>query len=223
MSFNQAIKYSTVVTFQGKLYIIGGDKNNTRLSTVQGYNPDTNRWQEVAPLSIARSGVSAVADRNYLYAVGGFSSSGAVDMVERFDPKETRWKRIASMHSKRGSAGGAAFNEKVFIFGGHSNDSYPCQMYDPAVDAWLSFANSAGPRITGFSSAVSFKGKIFVCSFVEDKINEMSLQMYDPDRNAWESCMGISCVDIPLFPRKCRVCSLRIPREVFNTCDELFS
>lgn len=143
--------------------------------------------------------MSAVADRNYLYAVGGFSSSGAVDMVERFDPKETRWKRIASMHSKRGSAGGAAFNEKVFIFGGHSNDSYPCQMYDPAVDAWLSFANSAGPRITGFSSAVSFKGKIFVCSFVEDKINEMSLQMYDPDRNAWESCMGISCVDIPLF------------------------
>ena len=140
-SFDKVLKNSTIVTFQGALYVIGGtDKGNEQLNTVQEYNPDTNAWREVAPLSIARSSVCTVADRNMLYAIGGISSHGEfMDIVERFDPAENTWSRIASTHNKRGGAGDASVNQKVFVFGGLDNGvpvSEFCEMYDPAVDTW---------------------------------------------------------------------------------------
>jgi len=216
-SFNEVLKFTSVVTFQGALYSIGGmDKDDQRVNTVQEYNPDTNLWQEVAPLSMARNGVCAVADRNSLYAVGGISSNGRLDIVERFDPAENTWSTIASTHNKRGRAGGAAVNQKVFVFGGlDSRVSFSefCEMYDPAVDTWSCIAQTVSLR-KGFTSAVSFKGKILVCGyFGEDYSEEMSLKIYNIDKNEWESC-----ADIPLSPRKYRIISLRIPREVLDTC-----
>ena len=40
-----AIKLTTVVTFQGYLYTIGGvNKDDEPLNSVQRYNPETNQW-----------------------------------------------------------------------------------------------------------------------------------------------------------------------------------
>ena len=119
MSFSQQIKLAAAVTFQGILYVVGGELVSERkLSTVQRYHPDTNRWQEVASLSVARSGVCAVADVNSLYAVGGIQGGQRLDVVERFEPKEKAWSTIGSTSIKRGGADGAAVNHKVFVFGG---------------------------------------------------------------------------------------------------------
>ena len=72
-SFKQKIKFGTVVTFQGFLYVIGGveEEENKRLSTVQRYNPDIDLWQVVSSLSSPRSSVCAVATGSHLYAIGG--------------------------------------------------------------------------------------------------------------------------------------------------------
>ena len=51
-----------LVNFQGFLYVIGGKIGNEHANCVHRYNPDTNLWQEVAPMSISRSELSAVAD-----------------------------------------------------------------------------------------------------------------------------------------------------------------
>ena len=216
-SFSPVLMVATVVTFQGALYVIGGmDEDRKRQSTVQEYNPDTNVWQEVAPLSIARSSVCAVADRNSLYAIGGVSVNGRLDIVEKYDPAENTWRRIASTHNKRGHAGGASVNQKVFVFGGLDNDvpvSEFCEIYDPTMDMWSCITQTVFLR-KGFTSAVSFKGKIFVCSnFGEDNSEKMSLKIYNADKNDWEPC-----VDIPLSPKMCRITSLRIPREVLDIC-----
>jgi len=216
-SFNEILRFTTIVTFQGALYVIGGsDKDHKRLNTVQEYNPETNMWQKVAPLSISRYGVCAVADRNSLYAIGGFSVNGILDIVEKYDPAENTWSSIASTHNKRGHAGGASVNQKVFVFGGLESEvpvSEFCEIYDPAMDTWSCITQTVFLR-KGFTSAVSFKGKVFVCgNFGEDNSEKMSLKIYDADKNEWESCM-----DIPLFPRQCRITSLRIPREVLDTC-----
>ena len=101
MSFSQQIKLAAAVTFQGVLYVVGGEDHIERkLSTVQRYLPDMNRWQEVASLSIARSGVCAVADVNSLYAIGGIQGGQRLDIVERFDPKEKAWSRLLQHQSK---------------------------------------------------------------------------------------------------------------------------
>lgn len=83
-------------------------------------------------------------------------------IVERFDPRSNTWNKLPSMHSRRASASGAAIKKKVFIFGGtqpEGVDGHACEMYDPDTKVWSAFACQVAPRIT---SAVSFKGKIYV-------------------------------------------------------------
>ena len=215
-NLNQEVFFTSVVTFQGALYVIGGvTKDKKRLSTVNEYNPDTNLWQEVTPLSIARYGVCAVADRNSLYAIGGFSSRGSrLQIVERFHPEDKEWSRVASTLSKRGSAGGAAVNEKVFVFGGLDPDvpvSQFCEMYDPTEDTWSCISQTVSLG-RGPTSAVSFKGKIYVCGKSgEDDSKEMLLQIYNAVGNEWEFC-----IDMPVLSKRCTMTRLRIPREALN-------
>ena len=213
-SFNQEIKFATVVTFQGLLFIIGGkDKNEVQLSTVQTYNPETNLWQNIASLSIARSGICAVAGKHFLYAVGGSRRK----IVERFDATEKAWSRIAPTLKGRSNACGAAVNQKVFVFGGlgnHAKEATFCEVYDPAINTWSNIASTVVSR-TYILSAVSFKQKIYVCGcFGQDDPQEMSLQEYDVDSNEWKFCSRVS-----LGPEKYNICSLRIPKDVLNGCE----
>ena len=214
----QAIKLTTVVTFQGYLYTIGGVNNDDEsLSSVQRYNPETNLWQEMPPLSGNRCAVCAVTDGRYLYAVGGMCIPGGrhLDIVERFDSEANSWSRIASTCEKRSTACGASARGKVFIFGGLRIGvpySKSCEMYDPATNMWSIIPSMAAPR--GCASAVSFKEKIFVFGdFGQDDTREMMLQVYDIDKNEWKSCS-----DFSLGSGKYIISSLRIQRDVLDTC-----
>ena len=216
-SFKQRVKFCTVVTFQGLLYVMGGveQNENERLNTVQRYNPDTNLWQVVSSLSSPRSRVCAVATGSYLYAIGGRSDVGPVNIVERFDSKEKAWCLIAPTRENRTGACGAAVSEKVFVFGGLRSEEYShsnfCEMYDPVTDMWSSIANSVTPR--GYTSAVSFKGNIFVFGdFEEDK----SLQIYDTVTSEWKFC-----TKFPQSSEQFKISCLRIPREVLDKCEVL--
>ena len=226
-SFNQRISLAAAVTFQGLLYVIGGeDESDEQVSTVQRYNPDTNLWQEVAPLSIARRGVCAVADRNSLYAIGGHGTSGNLEIVERFDPTEKTWTKIASTSEKRGFASGTAVNQKVFVFGGLNvrgriPDSKFCEIYDPATNIWSSISNIAAPA-GGLISVVSFKGKIFASGgFGQERSQRVVLREYDADALS-RNCESFRDISLPPTENKAKVISiLRIPREVLETCEEV--
>ena len=211
-SFDQAIQFAAVVTFQGLLYVIGGrDKNNVHLSTVQTYNPETNLWQMVASLSIARSGICAVADKNFLYAVGG----SGMKIVERFDATEKAWGRIAPTLEGRSNACGVAVNQKVFVFGGlGATEATFCEVYDPTINMWSSIASTVVSRDT-FISAVSFKGKVYVCGcFEQDGSRKVTLQEYDAESNDWKFCSTVS-----FGHENYNICGLRIPKEIVNECE----
>ena len=216
-SFKQRIKFCTVVTFQGLLYVIGGmeQEENKRLSTVQRYNPATDLWQVVSSLSSPRSSACAVATKSYLYAVGGKSDVGIVNIVERFDPKENAWCLVAPTLEKRVTPCGAAVNEKLFVFGhviGENNSHANfCEMYDPVTDIWGSIANTVTPKV--YASGLSFKGDIFVCG---DFGGDNSLQIYDIVTSEWKFC-----IKFPKNDEQFKISRLRIPREVLNSCEVL--
>ena len=191
------LKFHAAVTLQGCLYVIGGKgEDNKRVSTVQRFNPDTNLWQVVAPLSSPRSSVCAVADGQYLYAIGGVGDTvKRLDTVERYDPRNNTWENLPSTLARRASAGGAAMKQKVFVFGSlspRSTDSDSCEMYDSAARVWNGIPSLVGPRTP--ASAVSFKGQIFVFGSFQNEQGEqqMALQAYDIDQNRWKLCTGMS-------------------------------
>ena len=123
--------------------------------------------------------------------------------------------------SRRASASGAAIEKKVFVFEGtqpEGVDGHACEMYDPDTKVWSAFASQVAPRIT---SAVSFKGKIYVFGTFRDvngHENAQGLQVYDADQNHWESC-----TNVPICNTFSQISCLRIPIHVLAKCNVLLS
>lgn len=47
----------------GFLYVVGGYDGQTRWNTAERYQPDTNAWQPLAPMSVTRSGLGEFRTR----------------------------------------------------------------------------------------------------------------------------------------------------------------
>ena len=108
-----------LVNFQGSLFVVGGKTSeNQVVDKVQKYSPDTDLWQEVVPMSVARVGLGVVADEISMYAIGGWSWFGVMNVVEKYDPQRNSWSRVASTREKKMHCCGVLVNSKVFLFGG---------------------------------------------------------------------------------------------------------
>ena len=197
-SFPKGLNFTAAVSFQGLVYVIGGEDNSgNSLRTVKQYDPSTNLWQEVPPLSNARSSVCVVADESYIYAIGGYTSSPSekcLDIVERFDPKFDSWKRIAPTQAKRRGAAGVSLHNKIFVFGGVDlSGGCPCEIFDKETNVWTAIANDIAPRY--YASAVCVKGNIFVVGKFGVNQNDSqteTLQVYDVEKNEWRLCLKLA-------------------------------
>ena len=55
----------------GKIYVMGGDKENQIVPTVEVYDPEADTWAEVRKMPTARNALAAAAVKGKIYAIGG--------------------------------------------------------------------------------------------------------------------------------------------------------
>ncbi|KAL9972442.1 hypothetical protein ACROYT_G018744 [Oculina patagonica] len=211
---------SSLTSCHGRLYITGEnradelDVTNQVSGRVHKYNPDTNLWQEVAPLNVARCAVCAVADKNSLYAIGGLSVNGDSDDVEVFDPEKNSWRKLAStLTKKKKLCCGAVVRGKVFVFENVPRQTLcAMEMYGPATNTWSSIEWMDAPKMS--LSAVNFKGKIFVLGTWErDGSHKFAIKVYDVDKNEWTYLSSI-----PSGGQVFNLAPLRIQRNILDRC-----
>ena len=208
---------ATVVNFQGFLYVIGGEEDEETVSCVHKYNPDTNLWQEVAPMNVSRAALCAVADKKTMYAIGGRANNQMLDVVERFDSKMNSWYRVASMLEKKALPCGTILNSRVFLFGGFFSAgptqevSSSIEMYDPTSNMWTAIQGISAP--TRFFSVTSFKGNVYVIGKWNQDSSDSFLRIFDVDKNEWRHCASVPRISSPFA-----LAPLRIPRDILKTC-----
>ncbi|CAI5680294.1 unnamed protein product [Oreochromis niloticus] len=99
-----------VATWHGFLYAIGGhdapaSSLASRLSDcVERYDPQTDVWTAVAPMSISRDAVGVCLLGDRLYAVGGYDGQVYLNTVEAYDPQTNEWKQVAPLCLGRAGA-----------------------------------------------------------------------------------------------------------------------
>ena len=88
--------------------VTGGDNNVGHLSSAERYDPGTDAWEAVAPLTLARFGAGVAASKGKLYAVGGSieeddeaEAQRPAHSVERYDPASNAWEEVAPMATAR--------------------------------------------------------------------------------------------------------------------------
>jgi N-acetylneuraminic acid mutarotase len=79
--------------------VMGGSDGQNQLSSVERYDPETNAWEAVAPMSMARCPSAAAVVDGKLYVMGGFNGRQNLPFssVERYDPAKDEWVAMASM------------------------------------------------------------------------------------------------------------------------------
>ncbi|XP_070770633.1 kelch-like protein 5 [Enoplosus armatus] len=99
-----------VATWHGFLYAIGGhdapaSSLASRLSDcVERYDPQTDVWTAVAPMSISRDAVGVCLLGDRLYAVGGYDGQVYLSTVEAYDPQTNEWTQVAPLCVGRAGA-----------------------------------------------------------------------------------------------------------------------
>ncbi|KAK7482772.1 hypothetical protein BaRGS_00025938, partial [Batillaria attramentaria] len=103
-----AVVFGIVCTSSdGHIYAVGGF-NNFRLTTVECYDPRSDRWTHVAPMEKFRSHHKVLVMDNKIWAIGGKSyaagNGGARKVIthcEVYDPASNRWTEGPQMKAAR--------------------------------------------------------------------------------------------------------------------------
>ncbi|XP_078004059.1 kelch-like protein 4 isoform X2 [Phascolarctos cinereus] len=99
-----------VATYNGLLYAVGGhdapaSNHCSRLSDcVERYDPKTDTWTTVAPLSIPRDAVGVCPLGDRLYAVGGYDGHSYLNTVESYDAQNNEWTEEVPVNIGRAGA-----------------------------------------------------------------------------------------------------------------------
>uniref|UniRef100_A0A8C6ZLV6 BTB domain-containing protein n=1 Tax=Nothoprocta perdicaria TaxID=30464 RepID=A0A8C6ZLV6_NOTPE len=68
------------------------------------YDPKTDTWTMVAPLSMPRDAVGVCLLGDKLYAVGGYDGQTYLNTMESYDPQTNEWTQMASLNIGRAGA-----------------------------------------------------------------------------------------------------------------------
>lgn len=185
---------------QSRVYALGGrnDDGSQYLSSVEMYDPATNRWTPVAPMGTARSALAAVALGINLYALGGEDESkNSLSSMEMYDPATNRWSAVAPMGTERSALAAVANGGKIYALGGvttgpkygasSARKLSSAEMYDPATKKWSTVAPMRSIRST--LAAVSLAGKIYALGGEDEKMSPFlnSVEVFDPATNKWSA------------------------------------
>ncbi|QES51778.1 hypothetical protein DEJ50_31915 [Streptomyces venezuelae] len=144
--------------------VTGGTRDGRSLASAEVYEPATDRWQPVAPMTGARSGHRIVPlPRGGLLVVGGAlaTGDGSVPLAycERYDPDTGTWTPAASLHTPRtGHQATVLADGRILVTGGGptrlpghdgrigGRSPASAEVYDPADDAWTPVADMPAGR-----------------------------------------------------------------------------
>ncbi|XP_010879315.1 kelch repeat and BTB domain-containing protein 12 isoform X1 [Esox lucius] len=133
------LAYHAVVPLKDRLYVLGGrtpqcwrtDDEPDRLSNrLLEYNPETNKWTELAPMEFSKYRFSAVALNGEIYVMGGIGCEGfdrgqsrhCLDAVEIYNPDANAWRRgprlpFPQLSLRSNSSNAGVVGGKIYVCG----------------------------------------------------------------------------------------------------------
>lgn len=195
-----------VAVVNGKIYAIGGLRNNTQVAVVEEYDPINDKWTTKAPMPTARSGFAIAVYQNKIYCIGGTVGdssnivSGFTGANEVYNPATNTWQTLSPMPTPRADLCASVVDGKIYLIGGKEywgttpfyHELNVTEVYDPATDSWATKPSMPVP-VFGYASEV-VDGKIYVIGGARQlrqglgNITAIALnQVYDTKNDTWSS------------------------------------
>jgi N-acetylneuraminic acid mutarotase len=88
------------------------------LSTNEGYDPATDRWEQRAAMPTIRSGIAAAVLHGRIFVFGGEAPAGTFSQVEAYDPRNNTWSSHMRMPTSRHGLGAAPLAGRIYVISG---------------------------------------------------------------------------------------------------------
>ena len=111
---NKSFKLFRCVWFEGLIYLIGGFDGQSRVKSVDIYDPITDQWSTGAEMLFRRATLAVAVHDNIIYAVGGYDGISGFNSMESYDPLTKTWALKKPMFSTRSSVGVAVLNNFIY-------------------------------------------------------------------------------------------------------------
>ncbi len=145
-SMPQAACAYAATAYAGDLYLFGGWDGRAPLAGSYRYDPQQDRWAELAGMLTPRGYGAAVTLNDHIYVVGGYDGESELATCEVYDPNADEWAACPSMNSPRGGIGAVEINGKMHIVGGGlgssfvlDNEIFTPADANPAQGVWQGF------------------------------------------------------------------------------------
>uniref|UniRef100_A0A8C6SDK4 Kelch repeat and BTB (POZ) domain containing 11 n=1 Tax=Neogobius melanostomus TaxID=47308 RepID=A0A8C6SDK4_9GOBI len=159
------------------------------------YNPITNRWAEVRPMSQARAQLKLVSMDGNLYAIGG----ECLFTVEKYDPRMDRWTAIAPLPKGAFAVAHEATtcSGELYVSGGSL--FYRLLKYDTKRDEWQECPYNNSRKKS--SDMVALKS--FIYRFDVNREQGINVFKYNTIVKMWHDCASQKIGS--LLPFRCAV------------------
>jgi hypothetical protein len=154
------------------------------------YDPSTDSWSSIAPMSAAREKPGVGTIGGLLYVSGGWDTNGnPMAATAAYDPGSDSWTNIAANPAPRAAPGTAVANDQLYLVGGCADafctPSSTVVRYDPASDSWATLAPY--PATTSWISCGGIDDLVYCAGGINGSTTPTDAFVYDPAANAWSA------------------------------------
>jgi N-acetylneuraminic acid mutarotase len=176
----EAVRAGAGAALGDRVYVIGGQAEESDGSQVYAFDIASASWTQVAPLPESRFNMAAVALGGRIYAMGGYSETEERADVFVYDPGSDSWNEGTPLPRPNHTFGAVVFHGEIWTIGGRRGEDvlHDVWIYDPAADRWRE-----GPRMPQPMELVG-------AAVAGDEIHavwEGTYQIYDARTDSWRS------------------------------------
>jgi N-acetylneuraminic acid mutarotase len=146
------------------------------------------RWQELAAMPTARSGLAVAVYENMIYTIGGETAHGVTGVMEQYDVATDSWTTLKPKPVPVTDINAAVIGGKIYIPGGRlasGGMTDVLESYDPSRNLWEKHA--ALPIVLSGYALAAFEGKLYVFGGWDGQKSLASVYEYDPEQDRWRS------------------------------------
>ena len=176
--------YDGVEVLDGKIYFVGGHDGSSAKNISERYDPETNNWVTLSPMSVARAGVASAVLNGKVYAIGGQDKAS----VEVYDPSTESWSSGVALPSEVNHGTAITADGKIYLIGGRNvSDQNINQVlcFDPSTNQWQAKASMPTSRFG--HKLVWFENRIWAIGGSDGSISNKEVESYDPTTDSWQT------------------------------------
>jgi hypothetical protein len=192
----EGLTHQGIAVLDGKIYLAGGfagGHHTLPSAGVYSYDPATDHWRTLAPLSAPRGAIALAAVGGMIHAIGGriMGEEGTLATHEVYNPAANSWGPAALLPTARDHAGIFVVDGTIHVLGGRTGEATSNvglhDVYNPATDKWTPAAPMPTPRSSG--AFAEYRGLLFYaggeCRMGGGGKTYDEVEAYDTKGNRW--------------------------------------